>query len=133
MFKLKHWIAFPLVVLLSAWTFNAAAGPHHHGGGHFGGHFYPRFGLYLGAPLFPRPYYPAYPYYPYYPRYGYYPPEIVTVPAQPPIYIERERDVPQSNPLPEGYWYYCNDPAGYYPYVNQCPGGWQQVEPTPQN
>ena len=29
------------------------------------------------------------------------------------------------------YWYYCQDPAGYYPYVKECPRGWQPVSPTP--
>ena len=24
-------------------------------------------------------------------------------------------------------WYYCSDPAGYYPYVAQCNAGWQAV------
>jgi hypothetical protein len=24
-------------------------------------------------------------------------------------------------------WYYCSDPAGYYPYVTQCNTGWQTV------
>jgi hypothetical protein len=24
-------------------------------------------------------------------------------------------------------WYYCSDPAGYYPYVTQCTTGWQAV------
>jgi hypothetical protein len=24
-------------------------------------------------------------------------------------------------------WYYCSDPAGYYPYVTQCYTGWQAV------
>jgi len=28
-----------------------------------------------------------------------------------------------------GYWYYCQDPAGYYPTVASCPGGWTQVAP----
>ena len=34
-------------------------------------------------------------------------------------------------PYPENYasqtWYYCSDPAGYYPYVTQCNTGWQSV------
>jgi hypothetical protein len=31
-----------------------------------------------------------------------------------------------------GYsWYYCNNPAGYYPYVQQCRGPWRPVQPTP--
>jgi hypothetical protein len=24
-------------------------------------------------------------------------------------------------------WYYCSDPAGYYPYITQCDTGWQPV------
>jgi hypothetical protein len=28
---------------------------------------------------------------------------------------------------PAQYWYYCSDPAGYYPYVTQCNTGWQTV------
>src|SRR5665811_1104167 len=33
---------------------------------------------------------------------------------------------PQTN-----YWYYCQDPEGYYPDVDECPDGWQQVAPQP--
>ena len=29
-----------------------------------------------------------------------------------------------------GYWYYCTDPAGYHPYVKDCPQGWMQVVPS---
>lgn len=25
------------------------------------------------------------------------------------------------------YWYHCSYPAGYYPYILQCPGGWRRV------
>jgi hypothetical protein len=28
------------------------------------------------------------------------------------------------------YWYYCSDPAGYYPYVQQCNVQWQPVPPS---
>ena len=27
------------------------------------------------------------------------------------------------------YWYYCQDPQGYYPYVKSFPGGWITVVP----
>ena len=38
----------------------------------------------------------------------------------------------QGDPLPYEYrWYYCQDPPGYYPYVQDCPGGWTTVAPTP--
>lgn len=64
----------------------------------------------------------------YYPPY-YYPPAVVTVPATPPVYIEREDD---SAAAPgTSYWYYCADPQGYYPDVKECPGGWRAVSPQP--
>lgn len=28
------------------------------------------------------------------------------------------------------YWYYCAAAAAYYPYVQNCPGGWELVLPT---
>jgi hypothetical protein len=35
-------------------------------------------------------------------------------------------------PGPNGYvWYYCNNPPGYYPYIQSCRGPWQPVTPTP--
>jgi hypothetical protein len=58
--------------------------------------------------------------------YGYgsvygpmYPPTVEESP--PPVYIEREP--------PAEYWYYCWDPQGYYPSVEECPGGWVKVAP----
>ena len=32
-----------------------------------------------------------------------------------------------SQPYSSENWYYCSDPAGYYPYVAQCNTGWQAV------
>jgi hypothetical protein len=32
-----------------------------------------------------------------------------------------------SQPYASQTWYYCWDPAGYYPYVTQCNTGWQAV------
>jgi hypothetical protein len=29
----------------------------------------------------------------------------------------------------DSYWYYCQDPPGYYPYVKSCPGEWMKVVP----
>src|SRR5437660_1436762 len=49
----------------------------------------------------------AYPYgWDYSPDYGYY---------------------DYSQPYASQTWYYCYDPAGYYPYVTQCNTGWQPV------
>jgi hypothetical protein len=50
----------------------------------------------------------------------YYPPQ-ATEPA--PGYREPEQQQPY-------YWYYCQNPQGYYPYIKSCPGGWIQVIPN---
>ncbi|MCE7915835.1 MAG: hypothetical protein DYH15_14515, partial [Nitrosomonas sp. PRO4] len=63
---------------------------------------------------------------PFYPPYSSYPP-VVTIPAQPPVYIQ-QLDINRSQPR-SGYWYYCKEPQGYYPYVKECPAGWLQVAP----
>jgi hypothetical protein len=36
-----------------------------------------------------------------------------------------------AEPQAVGNWYYCEDPAGYYPYVQRCRSPWRQVAPTP--
>jgi hypothetical protein len=57
----------------------------------------------------------------YYPGpYAYAPSVVVAAPA-PPVYSQS----PQ-------YWYYCQNPAGYYPSVPQCPTQWLQVAPPQQ-
>lgn len=78
-------------------------------------------GVYFGGPIFWPGYYPA-PYYgPYY--------NSTTVIAQPPVYIEQAPGpAPTSS---SNSWYYCNNPDGYYPYVKECPSGWQRVAPHP--
>ena len=67
--------------------------------------------------------YPGYYYYP--PPAYYYPP--VVVQQQPPVYVERSDTVPEG----PGTWFYCRDSNNYYPYVKQCPGGWQRVPAQP--
>ncbi|MGC9185416.1 MAG: hypothetical protein ACP5GC_08225 [Thiomonas sp.] len=52
----------------------------------------------------------------------------------PPVVVERQPVVVQSlppGPAPQSFWYYCQSPAGYYPYVSVCPGGWTTVPATP--
>jgi hypothetical protein len=47
-----------------------------------------------------------------------------------PVYPYPAYPVPLPAPAPAGsYWYYCQNPAGYYPYVQQCAGPWQPVPP----
>jgi|SRR5690242_67565 len=66
----------------------------------------------IGVPLFP-------PYYAYPPPVVYAPPPVVVAPS--PIVVQQ----------PTQYWYYCDNPAGYYPYVPSCPTPWHQVTPQP--
>ncbi len=58
---------------------------------------------------------------PGYPYYYASPP--VVVQESPPVYIQ------QQPPAQPAYWYYCQNPAGYYPYVKTCPSGWMTVVP----
>jgi len=95
-----------------------------------------RWGLFVGVPLAmssaywgPRYFYRG-PYYsPYYPT-------VIAVPASPPTYIEQsptasEESAAATPALEPGYWYYCTESQTYYPYVRECPSGWQRVSPQP--
>ena len=126
--------------------------PHHHqpqGGGSVW--FGPSLGFYYGAPYWgirPWPYWPDY----YGFGYGYVPPTYVYGPAGVVtstggvVYIEREAGTVSTQqappeapvaapttPLPPGgqWWYLCNSPRGAYPYVRECPGGWERVPAVP--
>ena len=65
---------------------------------------------YYGAPYY---YYPR----PYYDPYYYYPPPAVVY-APPAVVVQQ---------APAAYWYYCPAARAYYPYVRECPTGWQAV------
>ena len=83
---------------------------------------YVRGGVWIGPGWGPgySPYYP-YPYYPYNPYY-----------AAPPAVIQQQPTNVSPPPQQEdrGYWYFCQNPQGYYPYVKQCPNGWMKVVPS---
>jgi hypothetical protein len=108
----------------------------HHGFEHHGG---ARVGVYLGGPVygFGYPYY-GYPYYGY-PAYAYGygapvyygPAATVVAPVSPPVYVEQGSAGATTGPASDGYWYYCHNPDGYYPYVKQCADGWQKVPSQP--
>ncbi len=120
--KNSRFISVILLALGVALSGQAMADHGHWEGHEHGGHF----GLYFGVPI--GPYYP-YPYYTY-PDPYYYPP----VQTQPPVYIEQSPQPqiePPTAPQSNNYWYHCNNPDGYYPYVKDCPGGWVKVVPTP--
>ena len=99
-------------------------------------------GVIIGAPLLepidPFTSYDSYAY-PYgVPEYATpYPPEVYAAPEPylPPatVYAPGAGQEP-----PQQIWYYCQDPMGYYPYVQNCNSNWQAVPasvlppPTPQ-
>lgn len=95
-----------------------------HGGKHFH-HGHGRVGVFISAPVIFGGWAYASPY--YYPPPTYYYP---STPYYPPTYIEQGngQPVPEQQPA-SAYWYYCPDAKAYYPYVKECPGGWQQVLP----
>lgn len=107
-------VGLALTAAALAWSGVASA----HGGARI--HFGFGFGgpVYWGGPAYWGPAYYPYPY--------YYPPAVVA-PA-PQQYIERSDEADAA----QNYWYYCADSKAYYPYVKQCPGGWQRVAPRPQ-
>jgi hypothetical protein len=109
------------VVVLGLSLSGTAFGDRGRGGGHFAGHgfrgggFHSR--VFIGGAFIAPFYYPPSYYYPPPPYYA--PPEQYMDPYAAP-------SVPQSS-----NWFYCPASGSYYPYVQQCPGGWQQVAPHP--
>jgi hypothetical protein len=99
------------------------------------GHFRSGFDVSIGWPWWGYSwYYPYYyPYYPYYyPYYSpYYYPPAVSAPSTPEVYLEKSAPEPSSEP--EAVWYYCPESKTYYPYVKECPGGWQTVPAQPSS
>lgn len=93
-----------------------------------GGHPRARVGVFISAPVWGPWWYHPYPHFYHYPYYGY--PPVVTVPGSPPVYVEQGDEQPGPQQRPH-YWYYCPDSKAYYPYVKECPGGWQRVTPQP--
>lgn len=65
----------------------------------------------------------------YYPR-PYYP---YPDPYTPPVVILESTPAPSTpgTPPPVQNWYYCEAAKEYYPYVDNCPGGWKAVPVTP--
>lgn len=86
-----------------------------------GGHV----GVFIGVPVAPWYYPPPY-YYP--PGYGAPP---VIIQQQAPVYIEQPAPASEPAPAQNNDWYYCGSARRYYPYVKECPEGWQRVSPQP--
>lgn len=120
-----------VVLVLFGILASGAAMAQYHGHGHrhvHGGGV--RFGISLGFPVYAPGFYPA-PYYAYpAPVYAY--PPLVLRPASPPVYVEQ--GPAQALPAPpqaQGDWYYCAAAKAYYPYVGECPAGWERVPAQP--
>ena len=142
------WVIVILATMLfaSAIPGHARGGGRHGGGGHgfhgghgwkghggHGGHGWGGVGVTIGVGPYwwPYGYSYGYPYgysygYPYGYSYGY--PYTYT----PPVYVQPSQQLSIQPPSSPPVWYYCDDPQGYYPYVQQCPGGWRTVAPSPQ-
>jgi hypothetical protein len=109
-------VASLILVLFGTMTSSSvyARGSHgggHHGGGHYGGGWgHGGYGMGLG--LLGLGYGLGYYGGSYYSPYYNYPPTVVTIPVTPPVYIQQSPPVTQQ--YPAGYWYYCNNPQGYY-------------------
>lgn len=117
---IKLLIALALLGVLGMGSAWADRGRHGGGRSHLG--------VTIGIPWGGPWYYPPSYYYP-----PYYPP--VVVQPQPQVYIQQQ-PVPAApaEPVaaaPANYWYYCAAAKGYYPYVKDCPDGWQKVLPQP--
>jgi hypothetical protein len=124
----QKWVG--IIVVLAALLLASAGPGHAWGGGHgfhhgFHGGFHrfggPRIGIGIGIGPFGAPYWGAYPYYPY-------PPVVV---APPPVVVQPSQQLSIQPSPAQSYWYYCDNPQGYYPYVQQCSSGWRAVAPTP--
>lgn len=135
--SLKSRLMTAVLIAATAASVPALANGYYRGGVYYrGGYYYggPRVGvgIAIGGPYWGwgPGYYP--PYYAY-PPYYYYPPAVVTVPAAPPTYIEQGQSeaAPRAEAPAAGVWYFCPVSNGYYPYVRDCPGGWQTVPAQP--
>ena len=151
--KARQWVG--VIIILATMLFASAIPGHtrsgggHGGGGHgfhgghgrggrgfHGGHGWGGRGFHggrgwggVGVSIGVGPYWGLYGYpygYPYAYPYAY----PYTYPSQ--IYVQPSPQLSIQPPSSQPSWYYCDNPEGYYPYVQQCPGGWRTVAPSPQ-
>ena len=119
----KMALALAMAFVLLATSVAEANGRHH--GRHYRGSYYRGSYGWGGFGVYPRvfiggPYWWGNPY-PYY-SYPYYPRPIVIERSEPQIYVQQPQPEPQ-------YWYYCENPKGYYPSVKTCRNEWLKVVP----
>lgn len=86
--------------------------------GNFDGHFHrhARVAVFIGAPLLFDPW--------FFPPV--YEPPVVVVPSGDQAYVEQGDGAAPAS----AYWYRCDNPSGYYPYVKVCPSGWHTEVPS---
>jgi hypothetical protein len=83
---------------------------HGHGHGHVGIYFGPIWGPWWGPPAY---------------YYNYSAPVVV----ERPVYVETPPVVQAAPTI--SYWYFCRAANAYYPYVKDCPAGWERVAAKP--
>jgi hypothetical protein len=88
----------------------------------------------LGWPGYYSPYQPyGYPY--YYPNSYYYPPAAPAVTVVQQAAPQQVQVAPAPVAAPQAaqqFYYYCENPKGYYPYVRNCNAPFKPVPATPQ-
>jgi len=104
-----------------AWAHGGYRGYGYPRNGYWHGHPHASVGIVLGVPLVGAWTYRQ-------PGIYTYPP-VVTVPAVPQAYMEKNAREQQAN----SWWYYCRSAQAYYPYVRECPNGWELVSPQPSD
>ena len=121
-----------IVALLVMLAFAAASGSAmaqhsgHGGYGHGGGWGYGvGLGLALGLPLLWSGYYAPYAYPA--PVYAYPGPAMAPSGA----YVEQGYGEAAPAPAQQQDWYFCPASNVYYPYIRECPSGWQRVPSQP--
>jgi hypothetical protein len=110
---------------------NSQQGGHHHRG-HGGVGVGVQIGVPLGGYAAYSGYGQPYPYRAYPPVYSTY--QSTTIISPPVVYVAPGSNPPQivqqnGGALPNGWWYYCPQPEGYYPHVQSCSQPWQAIEP----
>lgn len=123
-------------------------GGSHYGNGHFRGHYdrgyygsrytgwggywVPGVGIYYGGLSFGYGFGYPYPYATYAPlTYAPYAPLVISAEPLSQVLIQRDSLIGDT-PLiekPTNYWYYCTQPPGYFPYVQNCSQAWMKVVP----
>jgi hypothetical protein len=143
--------ALALALLMQGSAFARGGHPGH--GGHPGGGWRPHAGasviirapayvhpvaprprVYFSAPIIAAPLVAAPLYYSapvVYPPPVYAPPSVTYYSSPPQQYIEQAPPAATAQADASQWWYFCAGSRTYYPYVKECPGGWQRVSPTP--